>query len=326
MIVKRKRKVRSIKNELLVKSREAMLCAVQIFNNPNISFKSESFIVLQNIAWTYLLHAYFRGMKVEYRYWRQAGKRRKFDKTTKGAHKYWELERCLNDENSPVDEMTGANLRFLIGLRNEIEHKMTTKIDDYLSARFQASCLNFNNYIKNLFGEEFGIDKYLSFSLQFSTMTEEQVSRLRDVSDLPKNIATYITDFDKELSEEEFNDPRYSFRVLYVQKTVNKKGQADRVIEFIRPDSPEAIGLNREYRSIQDREKPKHIPSDIVKKMKGLGFIKFGMHQHTELWKKKEAKRPDKGFGVLVAKCWYWYDSWVQEVERHCEAHRDEFM
>ncbi|WP_439637806.1 DUF3644 domain-containing protein [Gloeomargarita lithophora] len=41
----RNRKIASIKIELLTKSREAMLTAVQIFNNPNIQFKSESFIV-----------------------------------------------------------------------------------------------------------------------------------------------------------------------------------------------------------------------------------------------------------------------------------------
>tara|TARA_R110002096_G_scaffold377102_1_gene570981 strand:- start:596 stop:811 length:216 start_codon:yes stop_codon:yes gene_type:complete len=63
-----KRKFKSVKAELLTKSREAMLSAVQIFNNPNIQFKSESFIVLSNIAWMYLLHAYFRDKKIEYRY------------------------------------------------------------------------------------------------------------------------------------------------------------------------------------------------------------------------------------------------------------------
>lgn len=81
---KRKRKLWSVKNELLTKSREAMLCSVQIFNNPNVMFKSESFIVLSTIAWTYLLHAYFREMKVDYRYYDQRPK-------TKRYHKGWEL-------------------------------------------------------------------------------------------------------------------------------------------------------------------------------------------------------------------------------------------
>ena len=64
-----------------------MLTAVQIFNNPNISFKSESYVVLMTISWTYLLHAYYRGKRVEYRYFIQTGQRRKFDKTKNGAQK-----------------------------------------------------------------------------------------------------------------------------------------------------------------------------------------------------------------------------------------------
>ncbi len=137
---KRIRRVGSIKNELLKKSREAALAAVQIFNNPNISFKSESYVVLMTIAWTYLLHAYFRDQKIEYRYCQQNGKRCKFDKTKHGAYKHWELERCLTDDKSPIDQDTVNNLNFLIGLRHEIEHQMTTRIDDILSARFQACC------------------------------------------------------------------------------------------------------------------------------------------------------------------------------------------
>ena len=82
------RTIGSLADELLAKSREAALCAIRVFNDPHVSFKSETFIVLMNIAWTYLLHAHFRKKRTEYRYYKQAGKRRKFDKTKSGAFKY----------------------------------------------------------------------------------------------------------------------------------------------------------------------------------------------------------------------------------------------
>lgn len=63
-MAKRERKIQSFKKELLVKSRESMLSAVQIFNNPNIHFKSENFIILANISWMYLLHAFYREKKL----------------------------------------------------------------------------------------------------------------------------------------------------------------------------------------------------------------------------------------------------------------------
>lgn len=317
---KRVRKIFSVKNELIQKSRESMLAAVQIFNNPNITFKSESFIVLAIISWTYLLHAYYREKRIEYRYCEHRGKRKFFHKTKNGADKYWELERCLNEVESPVDSTTSANLRFLIGLRHEIEHQMTTKIDDLLSGRFQACCLNYNEYLKLFFGNGHGIENYLSFSLQFSSLTEGQIDQLIEVKNLPQNIASYIENFDKGLADTDFNDGRFSYRVLLLKKTVNRKGQADRVIEFVDPDSEIAKGLNKEYWAIKDREKPKFLPSHIWKKMQELGYSKFDQHQHTQLWKRENAKDSKKEYGVLVEKTWYWYESWLNFVKKYCET------
>ena len=110
----------SVHKELLGKSREAALNAVQTFNNPLTTFKTETFIVLMTIAWTYLLHAHYRRQGVEYRYFEipEGSKRRKFCRTNSGAFKYWELQRCLSEKTCPLDGPTKSNLRFLIGLRN----------------------------------------------------------------------------------------------------------------------------------------------------------------------------------------------------------------
>lgn len=325
-MTKRVRRVGAIKNELLKKSREAALAAVQIFNNPNISFKSETYVVLMIIAWTYLLHAYFRDQKIEYRYYDQKGKRRNFNKTKHGAYKYWELERCLNDKKSPVDKDTANNLRFLIGLRHEIEHQMTSRIDDFLSARFQACALNYNEYVKKLFGADNGIEKHLSFSLQFSTIATEQKGLLEQHPGLPANIEGYISDFDAGLSDEEFSSTHYAYRILFIPKTANRKGQADRVIEFVKSDSPLAETVNKKYAVIKETEKKKFLPKQVVDLIKAEGFPLFSMHHHTELWKSLDAKNVAKGYGVMVAgKVWHWYESWVEEVRKHCRANKEKY-
>ncbi len=223
-MVSKKKRFGSIKSELLRKSKEAMLAAVQIFNNPNMQFKSESFIVLSIIAWTYLLHAHYHEKKIEYKYFKMNGKRKKFDTTKNGAHKYWELKKCLDCAQSPIDQVTASNLNFLIGLRHEIEHRMTTSIDDFLSARFQSCCLNYNTYLKKLFPNKDGIEKHLSFSLQFSSLSEKQVDKLLKHSDLPKNISSYIQEFEQYLSDDHLNDSRFSYGVLFVPKIANRKG------------------------------------------------------------------------------------------------------
>lgn len=313
------RRVSSVKSELVKKSREAALSAVQIFNNLNITFKAEAYIVLMIIAWTYLMHAHYRSVNVEYRYFKQNGQRRKFDTTKNGAYKYWELERCLNEDASPIDKDSANNLRFLIGLRHEIEHQMTTKIDDILSARFQACCLNYNTYIKQLFGDELGIENHLSFSLQFSTISTEQKELLEQHKELPANIQGYIQSFDEALSDEEFSNQKYAYRILFVPKTANRKGQADRVVEFVKSDSPLAEAINKEYAVIKETEKKKYLPKQVIELMAQEGFLEFNMYRHTQLWKQLDARNPDKNFGVLVAgKHWHWYDSWVEKVREYC--------
>lgn len=325
-MTKRVRRIGAVKNELLKKSREAALASVQIFNNPNISFKSEAYVVLMIIAWTYLLHAYFRDQKIEYRYYDQKGKRRDFHKTKHGAYKYWELERCLNDKKSPVDKDTANNLRFLIGLRHEIEHQMTSRIDDVLSARFQACGLNYNEYVKKLFGVENGIEKHLSFSLQFSTISMEQKELLEQHPSLPANIQGYISGFDAELSDEEFSNPHYAYRILFIPKTANRKGQADRVIEFVKSDSPLAEAVNKEYAVIKETEKKKYLPKQVVDLIKAEGYPTFSVHHHTQLWKLLDAQNAAKGYGVMVAgKVWHWYENWVAEVRKHCNDNKDKY-
>lgn len=307
--------------ELLAKSREAALSAVQTFNNPLIQFKSETFIVLMIIAWTYLLHAYYRQRSIEYRYFEtKTNGRRKFGRTTRGGSKFWELERCLNDANCPLDKATCSNLRFLIGLRHAIEHQMTLALDSYLSGRYQACALNFNRYVRALFGTKYALDRQLAFSIQFAAITREQVETGAAEDSIPPRLKAYISDFDAALSDGEFDSEYYSYRVLFIRKLTGKRGQADTTIEFIAPDSALAKDIDKKYWVQKEVEKPKLRPTDVVGVMRKEGFAGFGMHQHTLLWKSLGAKNPGKGFGVEVAGIWYWYERWVDEVRKHCQA------
>jgi hypothetical protein len=323
---KRVRRVGSFKQELVKKSREAALAAVQVFNNPSITFKSEIYSVLMVIAWTYLMHAFYRDKKIEYRYFDLSdGGRKKFHTTSRGAQKYWELEHCLNFKSSPLDKDTSNNLKFMIGLRHEIEHQMTTRIDNLLSARFQACCLNYNDYIKKLFGDSHGIDKHLSFSLQFASINEGQIDELSNHDSLPKSIQTFIEGFDGRLSDIEFNSPKFSYRVLFIPKLANNKGQADQVIEFVKPDSDLAQSVNVKYTLIKETERKKILPSRIVQIMVDEGHKGFSIHHHSGLWKNNDAKNPVFGYGADVEGKWYWYEKWVKFVRLHCEKNQEKY-
>lgn len=326
-MAKRKRSIGSVRAELIAKSREAALSAIRVFNDPQVGFKSETFTVLMVIAWTYLLHAYYRSKRIEYRYFRQGPKRRVFDRTKHGAFKHWELERCLNDAKSPVDRDAVNNLRFLIGLRHEIEHQMTRSLDNFLSGRYQACAINYNDYLKQFFGKRYGIDEQLTYSIQFVQLSEEQVGGARPEAAIPERLRAYIADFDAELSHDEYNSERYSFRLLFKRKLVNRPGQADKVIEFIDPNSELAKAIDKEYWVKKEVEKPKFRAKDVVAEVQKAGFKQFRVFQeHVEMWKAEEAENPGKGYGVEIQGSWFWYQSWIDRCIELCKAADDKYV
>lgn len=326
-MAKRNRSIGSIRSELLTKSREAALCAIRVFNDPQVGFKSETYIVLMIIAWTYLLHAYFRSISIEYRYFKQGAKRRIFDRTKHGAHKYWELERCLNDERSPVDRDTANNLRFLIGLRHEIEHQMTRSLDNYLSGRYQACAMNYNDHLKKLFGKRYGIDEQLTYSIQFVKLSEAQIAGAKPETTIPERLRSYVASFDAGLSHEEYNSERYAFRLLFKRKLVNRPGQADKVIEFIDPNSELAKAIDKEYWVKKEVEKPKFRAKDVVAEVRKAGFKKFRVSpEHVDMWKTEDAKNPGKGYGVEIQGSWFWYQSWIDRCIEICVNAGDKYV
>ena len=314
----------SIQRELLLKSRESALNAVQTFNNPLTIFKAETFIVLMTIAWTYLLHAYYRRDGIDYRYFKQGQKRRKFDRTKSGAFKYWELERCLNEKTCPLDGPTKNNLRFLIGLRHEIQHHKSVGSDKRFSARYLAGCLNYERYIRELFGERQSLGAMAALTLQFRDLSLVNKND-EALAPLPSNVAKYLQDFDAELSDEEINSPHFRRRFLFVPVVTTKRAQADEVVEFVPYDSELGKSINQNYQQVllKEVERRKYLPEEIIALMKSEGYLKFNNQAHIRLWKELDGKNSDKGFGCWLGGRWFWYERWVAEVHKHCEENKN---
>ena len=304
-------------DELLIKAREAMIAAVHIFNGAGLTFRAELFIVTSIIAWAYLLHAFYRREGVDYRYYKTVDGQREVDKTACGAEKFWELGKCLRDNKCPLDKGVTQNLEFLLELRHEIEHRSTSRIDDAVSAKLQACCINFNVAIKSIFGPQYGLERRLPIALQFVTFSSDQKAVLKKASGLPRHIETMVRAFHDRLSPGEQSDPHFAYRVAFVHKTANRVSAADEAFEFIKPGSEEETEINRVL--VKEVEKVKYLPSDIVRLIKEHGFDLFTLTKHADLWKSLKAKDPAKGFGTQVTKQWYWYQTWLDRVRAHCQ-------
>ncbi|MEP3893180.1 MAG: DUF3644 domain-containing protein [Litorimonas sp.] len=310
-------------DELLVKAREAMIQAVQGFNNPKAHFKSETFIVIAVIAYTYLLHWHYKRNGVDIRYKKMVDGVETILRTRHGADKHWELEACLNYENCPLDEPSVANLRFLIRIRHEIEHQLTRSIDNAVSAKLQACCLNFDRAIKEIAGAQHGLSQELGLALQFSGIARDQRDLLLENTDLPEHLISAHTEYEDGLTDEMISDKRYSYRVAYIEQVVNSRGKADQVVEFLRPgtEKEEHVRL-----ALKEVEKAKLKPGQIVELMRSEGYPRFNLHHHTKLWQAANAKAEGKGFGTTLSDgAWYWYPTWVDQVRAHLQANAAQF-
>ncbi len=97
--------------------------------------------------------------------------------------------------------------------------------------------MNYNEYVKKLFGKRHALDSYLTYSIQFVELAAEQVAGPCRAAQIPERLRSYISAFDGGLSHDEHNSPKFSYRLLFKRKLVNKPGQAASVVEFIDPNS-----------------------------------------------------------------------------------------
>lgn len=303
-------------DELLIKAREAMIAAVHTFNGAGLTFRAELFIVTSIIAWTYLIHAWFKREGVDFRY---------ATKTKQGADKYWDLGKCLKHAKCPVPAGAVKNLEFLLKIRHEIEHRSTSRIDDAVGGELQACCINFNESLKGLFGPQYGLEKRLPLALQFVSFSDDQRTRLKQSANLPVHVSTCISAFEHGLSDEELANPAFRYRVAFVPMTNNRVSGADHAVEFIKSASEDAKAINEVF--LKEVNKRRHIAREVINTAKKKGFSKFGISDHTALWQTLEAKDAAKGYGCEgdYKGTWVWFDSWIVRVLEHCAENNEKY-
>ena len=285
--------------------------------------RAELFIVTAVIAWTYLLHAWFKREGIDYRHTKMEKGQRVVLKTPNGADKYWELAQCLKHARCPVEQGAADNLLYLLELRHEIEHRSTNRIVDAVSAKLQACCINFNDVIKDQFGAQYALERRLPIALQFVTFSPDQRALLKKASNQPRHVETMMEGFEQKLTPEQQDDPRFAYRVFMIRKTANRAPGADLAVELVPPGSDVEEKFSM---ALKEVEKRKYLPAEVVAKVRAEGFNCFTMDSHTRLWKRLDARDPAKGYGaVAVGKQWCWYETWLNRVLEECRDHPDRY-
>lgn len=262
-------------DERLFRAREAMIAAVQIFNSPAVLFKLEMFPVLSQIAWTYLLHEYYdrRGEDIE-----------DDDGNT------LLLSQMIRRDDCPVKGDIVKNLKAVKKLRDDVEHKTLNSLGRNFWSLFQANCLNFDKTIRQLFGEDAGLNEVLPSALQFSRMDVSGLANAHKY-DLTPEIEAIDDAIADELELDGREGINYKFKVNYSFEKATK-GEANIVFKD-KGSKAKAAHTILTKKVVGDDLWP-HKAMRVVALVNASTDQTFNSHHHQLAWKKYGA-RPYKG-------------------------------
>ncbi len=283
---------------LVLKSREAALLALDIYNRPATMFKSQGFIVMMIIAWTALFHAIFERQHKDYFYHKEDGSFEIID----GDKKAWELSTCITKYYGSTTSPVKENLKLFIGLRNKIEHRYVPAIDPDICGECQALLLNFDEMITNEFSTYYALKETLAVSLQTSTLrTPNQIETIKKFQGKQyKELKEYLDAYRSELPDDIYNDSQFSFRVYLIPKIGNHEASSDIAVEFIKydPENPDDFeSLKRQIALIKEKKvqvanQGKLKPSTISQMVSEKIQRNFNTYNHTQAWKYYNVRKP----------------------------------
>jgi hypothetical protein len=253
-------------HERLIRSREAMILAVHVFNSPSFCFKTELFVVLANIAWTYLLHEYYRQQNVP---------------IIAEDGRSLLLSQMIARQDCPLSLGIKNNVSAIRAIRDEVEHLLLRRSDMKWIPLFQACCLNFDKTLVQFFGENVSLRKALSFALQFAKLDIDQVLIIQKF-EIPEQIDALDARLRAALSEEQLSDLEYRFKVIY---TLDNASKGSAGIQFVKPGTEEAKEIKNvlmKYK-LADEEYP-YKPGAIAKLVSNATGQHFSVNNHTQAW------------------------------------------
>lgn len=294
-------------HERLIRAREAMMLAVQVFNSPALRFKSEVFTMLANVAWTYLLHEHYERKKV---------------KIIGTDGRSLLLSQMIARQDCPLTKGMKDNIRALKILRDDVEHKLLGRADAKWLGLFQACCLNFDKAICELFGSSLTLSHDLSFAIQFTKMNLDQLATLNRY-EVPAHIDAVDARLTEGMTEAQIADLEYQFRVVYTLDAVTKSRAH---FQFVQPDSAEGKDIRNvlvQHR-LADHLYP-HKPGNVVSLVHQRTSKAFTLHNHTQAWRKFGVRPPQgaaqpentkRDFCVYHAahKDYTYSDQWIEHL------------
>tara|TARA_B100001971_G_C18260098_1_gene585918 strand:- start:1072 stop:2451 length:1380 start_codon:yes stop_codon:yes gene_type:complete len=240
----------------------AALLAVEIYNKPRVTFRSESYISLMVNAWTKLFHSYYKLKKIDYFY-----PKRKDE----NFRRSWDLAKCIGQYRDLSPSII-ANLELFIEYRNEVEHGLPDNkyLDLNLFGECQALLFNYETLVLKLYGEKHALNQSLAFSLQFSTMRNcnQEESNQKLLKAELEEVGGFLQKYRTKLTDDVFNSQEYSVKLIQIPK-VSNNDRADVAMTFVKYDEL----------SDEDKENYQHVYTLIKKQVEKVEVVNKGLYK-----------------------------------------------
>jgi hypothetical protein len=275
--------------ECLKKAHQSALQAVEIYNKPATPFRTGGYVVLMVIAWQSLFHAisFKRNIKPYYR-----KKNSKRFARIEGDYSWWDLTECAKQYYGGVDGPVRKNLEFFAKLRNKIEHRTIPELDPAIFGECQALLFNFDDLLKQEFGEKFALSESLYLPLQF-TRAPKKSPRGKDASGWA-DVSTFVQAYRSTLGADVYGSNDYSWQVFLLPRVGGARSLADVAIEWIEydPTKPDEMAQYEQVsaliktRQVPVRNLDGYKPAQVAKLVAAAIERPFSVnHHHIVAWK-----------------------------------------
>lgn len=116
--------------------------------------------------------------------------------------------------------MKKQNIRSIKNIRDVVEHSFISSVGSEWYGLFQATALNYNNFIKENIGNNAGIDEESNLAIQLAKLSQGQVAGTlsQDVPEEIKSLNTELASVDSEIK----SNTEYSFSVYFTMTSTSK--------------------------------------------------------------------------------------------------------
>lgn len=250
--------------KLLEKSKNAILSAVQHYNNPLTTFKTESFIVLMTIGFTSLFHAIFEKNGWNY-----------VEKNTDKKYLY-DLSKCFQFFRSNQNvtkkydktflEAFDALIAYFKKARNLIEHQLNN-VDEYTYGHCQAWLYCYEYILKTEFGTASSLQTLLTSAIQFSHDFPKHI--------INKELDDFHKDFYSNLSPTVQESPFFKLKVRVVPYKSIAHEDFRQTAVFV-SDPTIAAQLAKTDKVFMVATPKKILPTEMVARLTPVIIAKYG--------------------------------------------------